>query len=236
MHGFAFRLRKDERIPVAPFLAGVHREFLLPLVLCSKCGPWGASACAYPSIRKADLPNELQHLGSVPLDEVRWQAIRESMRDRLAQDVVLLPGAGFGPLRGKAPETRRKLIWRSDWCFLLAESLFSKLVSDGFPLRGVPAEFGPVVAERYVEIEARPTGELVSADAQFRAADACPACGRRAVGEPAGAFISVDSWRDTVPVGRVLGHPTQLIVSEALGLALIGQGVTGITLDRIPLQ
>ena len=235
MTSFAYRLYRDDRIPGDPAPRGVHREYLVPFVRCSVCGPWGATGCAYPSIRKADLPREIQSLGSVPLDEHQWRAVSATARQQLETGVTLLPGAGFGPLVGRAPTKQPRFLWRSDWCFLLAESLFARLISKGLQLRGSPAEFGPVIAERYIEVEARPTAELFDADSADGAGSTCHGCGRRKLHAGTDLRVLRGCWNDTSPVQRLAAQTATLVVSAEFARAIQAEGVFGYRLEKFPL-
>jgi Protein of unknown function (Gmx_para_CXXCG) len=213
----------------------MHREFLAPLVQCSSCGPWGATECAYPSIRKADLPREVQSLGSIPLDEHQWREVSEATAGKLGIGVTLLPGAGFGPLAGRAPITWPALLWKSGWCLLVAESLFAQLVSRGLRLRGSPAELGPVIAERYIEVEARPTAVLSATGRNAGTVSVCRGCGRRTLHAGANVEVARHGWDESTPIQRLASQPATLLVSLEFAEAIREAGAIGYTLQEVPV-
>lgn len=206
----------------------------MPLVVCPTCGPWGADGVEFPSIGKSALPLPLQNLGSQPIPIDEWLAIEDRIAIAGKVGIEVLPGAAFGPLRGSPLVLEPGFVWRSDWSVLMDEGCISRFRNARCELLAVPTPAKTESGFQVLEVEARPGVSIAKETLLASGVQVCSRCGRYrgSLREP--IFIEYDDEHQSVPIQRVRGFSTIVVVNEAFAAAIERSRLTGARL--VPVQ
>ncbi|RYZ16924.1 MAG: hypothetical protein EOO70_03265, partial [Myxococcaceae bacterium] len=157
-----FELHPAEGPRFTGFLDGVHR-WGLPGGLCPVCqaSPGGLGE-AYPSVDLSgwSLRREIREARQVPLEE--YERLRDRLRPHAPPGALLLPGAGFGPLSGKASGWWGALHLPAPWTLVMKRDALAQLRGTGIKLLAseMDIHFEGIDVPDLLEIEIHPHGRL----------------------------------------------------------------------------
>jgi uncharacterized double-CXXCG motif protein len=186
----------------------------LPGVRCPTCGVWALTGIMYPTVDPSTLNGVSLPETPAPLPVEQFNAVVASIQPAVGAQRPVRPGTELGPLRGKAQGSFGDFAWVNAWTPLLRESVWLALRENGILLAGVRAEldFGKLVHEAFVELEALPTAALPKAFVPEK----CAVCERLAVKKPDDISLAASSLDASIPLQRIAELPTVLVANEPL--------------------
>jgi hypothetical protein len=208
--------------------------FWLPPLDCPRCSPWSTSGLIYPTISPRTLPIALQTAGkneSGPLSVEEWNRLRQIGRTWANDDVLIEPGARFGPIEVDVSGSALDFSWLGLFRPLIRETAFASLRGSGHPVEGATAKtrWKSAGQERLIEPEIRPRVRL----AERQRGKTCPICGRREQVAPEKIFLDKSSYDSSVPLQRILELPTFIVASDAIRGAIDAQEFRGVAFGSV---
>jgi hypothetical protein len=110
----------------APELEAAHSA-ALPSMICDRCGAWALTGIQYPSIDVIALQREFGRLEPSAVSLAEFSTLKLRVAHFFAPEQEILPGAGLGPIIGKARGVFGDFAWLNPWTVLVRESVVKKL-------------------------------------------------------------------------------------------------------------
>ncbi len=177
-----FRIQEDMSAGYTGTVDASHR-WGLPGLYCPLCqDAWSGGANAYPSVDLTPIAAlaDFETPRPEPLDE--YERLCELVRPLLPPGAQLEPGAGFGPLEGKAQGRFGHLFMDFAEVLLIQREALNKLQAEGLKgLKGCPTalRFRQRHSPELLELELLPVGRLHPGCLPPNPQPPCPRCGRR---------------------------------------------------------
>lgn len=231
----AYLVSEDfESVPLSQKIDATH-AYKLPGLRCPNCGIWSTIGVQYPTanaelfLHDPELPQALS-----PISIERFKDVSERIRMRIDSSLLIVPGAEFGPLRGRAKGTFPDFTWPTPWETLVRESVWLKLRQQGLELAGAPAELFSAKSchEPLVELEVLPTARLLPDLVPPR----CDLCGRLGLKVPDRILLDFKSFDASIPLQRIIELPTILVANKALKDACVQMRCRGIAFKPLIAQ
>ena len=233
-----FQLGPAEGPRFTGFVDGVHR-WGLPGGLCPVCGssPGGLGE-AYPSVDLSgwSLRHELAEARQVPLAE--YERLRDLVRPHAPPGALLLPGAEFGPLVGRAFGWWGALHLPDPWTLLMQRPALEQLRGEGgFKLSAsaMDLHFQEIHVPDLLEIELHLHGRLHDSCFPGGRERPCERCGRQGDGLPDAPLLD----RSALPAGqdlfRLADFTTVVIATERFADAVTRLGLEGVVFKEVPV-
>lgn len=192
-----------------------ERALTLPGVECPVCDDaWAISGIEYPTVDITPLKSALGKVDPWPVSIAAFCDIKAKVARIVGNDILIVPGAGFGPLvKVHMKRELLDLVWMLPWTLLLNIKALRKISDSGIHLavrKIEPGRNGSMI--EYFEVEARPTAGSKIRRTGMR----CHACGREEFQKPKKIVLDRSAYDETIPVQRVREWPTKLVISGAL--------------------
>ena len=238
MNYLVFKPYTQEGKKALGFRTNVTHKWCLPGVRCYVCGnTWAQTGVFYPSIDLTSFPEKDAYKPRPqPLDE--FERLRKNLAGFVPRGTMLVPGAQFGPIVGKASGELRDVIWPYPWLFLVQVDILQRLRDEGLRLpTAVPSEleYRGAILSNYCELEAHPAAYL-KPGMGIREIAPCSGCGRYDYSLHKAQPLVLDS--DTIPknidVFRLCDLPTYVICTEKFADSCVRFILNGTTVSPIP--
>jgi len=253
----AYKVQRDEDWPWSYEIAA-HSKWQIPAVKCPECRSRGAAAgVRYPSLLLPEGVDPAPYLAAATVAPERHRELLAPLLRAWGQQVRALPGAGFGPLVGKAWGKCGDVGW-AGFSTLLRSDAAERLRRAGIgnlkPVR-TEREWRSRRAPEYLELDIPATARLSPAYVErlrlFDGAVRCRACGflRRKFSElpDRKARLSYEELSyytvvhaPSLPRGwsllRIQDAETTVIASERFRDAALEAGLTNITFREVAVE
>lgn len=156
------------------------RQWQLPGVECPTCGvAWAGGGYDYPTVDLSKLAGSKDYERPRCVPWAEFSVLRERVLPLMPPGAVVGPGAGFGPLTGRARGRFAPVVIHMPWILLLRPEVVSRLegLTGAIP---VPTRFKGARGAELVELEVLPGGRIAGAEAH----NPCETCGRTAFVRP----------------------------------------------------
>ena len=220
--------------PSNPYQIDGKGTFWLPPLDCPRCSPWSTSGLIYPTISPRSLPFALQTAGKNergPLSLEEWNRLRKIGRDWANDDVLIEPGARFGPIEVDVSGSPLDFTWLGLFRPLIREPVFDSLRDSGHAIEGTAARihWNSGAPEPLIEPEIRPGVRL----ADKQRGKTCSICERREQVAPPTIFLDKSSYDSSVPLQRILELPTFIVASDEVREAIERRQLRGVEFERV---
>lgn len=233
MRIFEIRASKSSK---TSWIDAAHR-WGLPGVDCPDCGSiWGTVGLEYPTVDLSGLPEELEYREARSASLESYRSLKRTISDAFPNLPVLLPGAAFGPLTGRASGKRLEgFVWRAWWSICLEADALEKLRKTGLNLpQHVKADitYRNEVQEVF-ELSLPLEGVLVNPVYDGIQLNHCTTCDRDSGTLPDAPLVDVSSISGTSDIFRIRNFTTIILVTEQFVEAVESQRITGAEFKQI---
>jgi uncharacterized double-CXXCG motif protein len=152
-----FKMARHDDPRFRGFADASHR-WGLPGVTCSTCGnTWSCGGQHYPTVNLHTFPNASRYADLSPVSPEELRTLADAVQPLLKRDdIVLLPGADFGPVHGEAKGKLPSVIYPNITNPCIDADSMKRLTKAGVRgLRGARAELSNARPD-YVELELPP--------------------------------------------------------------------------------
>jgi uncharacterized double-CXXCG motif protein len=235
-----FRIVAENAAPGArplAWLEGHHRWMLPSRIGCPDCTIYNAVGPAHPAV---DLTSWSEAEAFTEPTSASWRQFR-ALTERLAPfvptDVLLQPGAQFGPFTGRARGGPADFVFGPIHLLFATPSVASGLAEAGIALPPVvPARLrgrGSAPTD-LVEFDVPRGGQLALEGFTLRASAPCATCGRwdRTL---ARTVLEEGTTPDGADLLRPVNHPTVVLASERFAAAVRSLELTGIAFETVDI-
>ncbi|KFA93349.1 double-CXXCG motif protein [Archangium violaceum] len=176
-----FIIQEDRSAGYTGYVDASHK-WGLPGVYCPLCqDSWSGGANVYPSVDLTPITAlaDFETSRAEPIEE--YERMCELVRPLLPPGAQLEPGAGFGPLEGKAQGSFGQLFMYFDEVLLIQREALNKLQAEGLQgIKGCPTalRFRQRNSPELLELELLPVGRVHPKCLPPTPQPPCPRCGR----------------------------------------------------------
>lgn len=185
-----YEIREDTSPPYTGFIDGRHTWGLPGVERCPTCRSGGGiDGLLYPCVDLSSLPaHELKKLSNPwPVPREEFNRLRELVRPFVPDWARLLPGAQFGPIRGKGSGHFGQLFVFYSCSVLVRREALEQLQAAGLRgLRGCPiqARFREKNPPEFLDLQLELRGQLHQDCLLPDLEGPCPACGYQGFSRP----------------------------------------------------
>jgi uncharacterized double-CXXCG motif protein len=237
-----YRIRQDPSPRYTGQLKATHKWGLPGVEPCPTCRVGGAvTGLEYPCVDLSSLPSaELKKLSDpwpVPPDEIA--RLRELIRPLAPSNVVLEPGALFGPLTGTGSGHFGQLFIQDPWTLHVRREALEKLREAG--VRGlhdcpIDVRFRVKQPPQLRELQLELHGQFHPACLPPERKPPCSTCGNDTLRLPEHPILDASSLPEAVDVFRLRQGWTLIIVSERLVEAVQRLELDGAIFQELELR
>lgn len=175
-----FVIKEDKAAGYTGFIDAAHKWGLPGIRKCPGCSATWSSGFAYPSVDLTPIATvaDFETARAEPIEE--YERLRELIHPLVPPDMVLEPGATFGPLVGRA-QGRFGSLYIYLWILLVRREALEKLQAEGLRgLKGCRTElrWRQRNSPDFLELEVRPAGRMHLDSLPTTPSPPCPRCGR----------------------------------------------------------
>lgn len=212
----------------------------LPGVLCPLCGVgWGGCGESYPCVDLSNHPERAKFEQESDGDFELFEYLRELVRPLVPADALLEPGAGLGPLVGKASGTFGPAYMGEPWMLLMHADALERLKAEG--VRGLAGGRTEWLYEQRPPAEVLElqivTGGLLHSSCLPPDATPCPKCGRFGVSRPKEPILDAASLPEHRDLFRLRNFATMIVGNERFADTLDRLGLAGeVVFRELPVR
>ncbi|PTL85074.1 hypothetical protein DAT35_08530 [Vitiosangium sp. GDMCC 1.1324] len=234
-----FRVKED-RSTYTGVVDAAHKRGLPGLLNCPACkATWSGGAKVYPSVDLTPVAAlaDFEEARPEPIEE--YERMCELVRPLLPPGAVLEPGAGFGPLVGKAQGRFGPLVFPFGWWLLVQREVLEKLQAEGLRgLKGCPTQlrFRQRASPELLELELLPVGCAHPECLPPNRKPPCSRCGRLALTLPKPLLLDAATLPEHLDVFRLEDFSTVIVCTERFVEACQRLGLDGVVFLPLPTK
>ncbi|WNG39572.1 hypothetical protein F0U61_42305 [Archangium violaceum] len=234
-----FKIEEDKAAGYTGYVDGSHR-WKLPGIICPACkATWSAIAKDYPSVDLTPVASLANFEKARPEPADEYERLCELVRPLLPPGAVLEPGAGFGPIVGKAQGRFGQLVSPVPWVLLIQREALEKLQAEGLRgLKGCRTElrFRQRASPELLELELLPVGRVHPDCLPSKRPPICHRCGRNGLSLPDKLLLDASTIPSHLDLFRLEDFSTQLICTERFVDACRRLGLDGVVFHPLPAK
>ncbi|HEX8439644.1 double-CXXCG motif protein [Archangium sp.] len=235
-----FRIRKDRASGYTSAIDAAHKWGLPGVIACPACkATWSDNSRAYPSVDLNPVASlaDFEKARAEPIEE--YERLCELVRPFLPLGALLEPGAGFGPLVGKAQGRFGPLVLSpSPWWPLVQREALEKLQAEDLSgLKGCRTElrFRQRNSPELLELELLPVGRAHPDCLPPNRKPPCLRCGRFGLTLPDDLLLDAGTLPSHLDVFR-LEDFSVIVCTERFVEACQRLGLDGVAFHPLPTR
>ncbi|PTL85070.1 double-CXXCG motif protein [Vitiosangium sp. GDMCC 1.1324] len=235
-----FEIEGDRSAGYTGFIDAAHKWGLPGLLNCPACKTtWSGGAKVYPAVDLTPVAAlaDFEEARPEPIEE--YERMCELVRPLLPPGAVLEPGAGFGPLVGKAQGRFGPFVLTVSWWPLVQREVLERLQAEGLRgLKGCPTQlrFRQRTSPELLELELLPVGRAHPDCLPPNRKPPCPRCSRLGIRLPKPLLLDAASLPEHLDVFRLDDFPTVVVCTERFVEACQRLGLDGVAFLPLPTK
>ncbi|HZH18288.1 MAG TPA: double-CXXCG motif protein [Archangium sp.] len=238
-HTHYFRVDEDRAEGYTGYVDGAHR-WKLPGIICPACKAiWSSGSKAYPSVELTPVASlaDFETARPEPVDE--YERLCELVRPLLPPGAVLEPGAGFGPIEGKAQGRFGQLVSPYPWLLLIQREALEKLQAEGLRgLKGCRTElrFRQRASPDLLELEVLPAGKVHPNCLPSNRKRPCARCGHHRIPLPSEPLLDASTLPSHLDLFRLEDYSSVIVCTERFVDTCKRLGLDGVVFHSLPIK
>ncbi|KFA86852.1 double-CXXCG motif protein [Archangium violaceum] len=234
-----FKIEEDRAAGYTGYIDGTHK-WGLPGIICPACKAiWSSGSKAYPSVDLTPVESlaDFEEARPEPVDE--YDRLCGLIRPLLPPGAMLEPGAGFGPIEGKAQGRFGQFVSPVPWVLLIQREALEKLHAEGLRgLKGCPTSlrFRQRASPDLLELEILPVGKVHPHCLPSNRKPPCARCGHHRVPLPAEPLLDAFTLPSHLDLFRLEDYSSVIVSTERFADACKRLGLDGVVFRPLPTR
>lgn len=235
-----FRIKEDRPSEYTGSISAIHKWMLPGIIKCPGCGlTWGGGSKTYPSVDLTPVISLADFVEARAEPIAEYERMCELVRPLLPPGAILEPGAGLGPLVGRAQGRFGQLVSPDPWWLLVQREALEKLQADGLRgLKGCRTEirFRQRNSPELLELEILPTGRAHPDCLPPNREPPCARCHRLGIKLPEKLLLDASTLPGDRDVFRLEDFSGVIVCTERFVEACQRLGLDGVAFHPLPAK